>query len=58
MEMQIKFNDGITLCFHDDVLKIYSIKYEKGKKLAIETADKIYTFRYSDIKKIKFEKDV
>lgn len=58
MTLFVKFKDGATVEFNSEILKIYSISYEKGKKMAIETADKITTFYYSDIKKIKFEKDV
>ena len=34
-----------------NVLKVYSIGDEKGKKLAIETADKVTSFKFNDIKK-------
>ena len=53
MIVRVSLKKGSKLVFTGNVLKVYSIGDEKGKKLAIETADK-----FNDIKKLEIEKGV
>ena len=52
MIVRISLKGGGDMVFTGNVLKVYSIGDEKGKKLAVET-DKITTFKFSDIKKLE-----
>jgi hypothetical protein len=58
MIVNVSLKQGGKLVFTGNVLKVYSIGDEKGKKLAIETVDKVTSFKFTDIKKIEIEKEV
>ena len=46
MIVRVSLKKGGKLVFTGNVLKVYSIGDEKGKKLAIETADKVTSFKF------------
>lgn len=58
MIVRVSLKQGGKLVFTGNVLKVYSIGDEKGEKLAIETADKVTSFKFTDIKKLEIEKGV
>lgn len=58
MIVRVSLKKGGKLVFTGNVLKVHSIGDENGKKLAIETADKVTSFKFTDIKKLEIEKGV
>lgn len=58
MIVKISLEQGGQMIFTGNVLKIYAIGEKNDKKLAIETADKITSFKFTNIKKLEIEKAV
>lgn len=58
MIVKINLEQGGQMIFTGNVLKIYSIGEKNDKKLAIETANTITSFKFTNIKTLEIEKAV
>ena len=57
--VKIEYEKGLASDEVEGIARTEIIAWqEKGKKLAIETADKVTSFKFNDIKKLEIEKGV